>query len=168
MCGTYVLIKATGGCYMQETIQTILCSTVLQNNYYEDNLSQNEIAKKEHVSRPHISRLLEKAREYRIVDIRVRLPEELQVSKMEQQLKERLGLNEVVVVLASHDSRQLDKKISMNIATAAAEHLPGWIKGCKNVGVGWGFTIYQTSLQLSYCNSCEDIIFFPLHRNFRG
>lgn len=64
----------------------------LAKYYYGDKLSQNEIAQKKHISRPHISRLLDKARECGIVNIKVSLPLELQVSKTRQALKEKLCL----------------------------------------------------------------------------
>lgn len=130
--------------------------------YYEDNLSQDEIAQREHVSRPHVSRLLEKARECGIVNISVSLPEELQASKTRRMLKDKLGLNEVVVVIVPAEVRNMDKKASINIATAAAKHIPDWIKDCRNVGIGWGFTMYQTSLQLTYCSKCNDLTVVPL------
>lgn len=130
--------------------------------YYEDNLSQNEIAQKEHISRPHISRLLEKARESGIVDIRVAMPEELHVSKTRRMLQDKLRLKDVIIALAPTETRQINKKNSMNIATAASKQLPALLQDCKNVGIGWGFTMYQTSLQLSYCDDCEGITFVPL------
>ena len=130
--------------------------------YYEDNLSQSEIAQKEHISRPHISRLLDKAREYGIVKIRVALPEELHISKTRHTLRDKLGLKDVIIVPAPAEARQDNRKNSMNIATAAAKHIPDLLYGCRNVGVGWGFTMYQTSLQLSYCDKCEGITFIPL------
>ncbi|MEN6313713.1 MAG: sugar-binding domain-containing protein [Clostridiaceae bacterium] len=130
--------------------------------YYEDNLSQNEIAQKEHISRPHISRLLEKARESGIVDIRVALPEELHISKTRRMLQDKLRLKDVIIALAPTETRQINKKNSMNIATAASKQLPALLQDCKNVGIGWGFTMYQTSLQLSYCDDCEGITFVPL------
>ena len=130
--------------------------------YYEDNLSQSEIAQIEHVSRPHISRLLDKARECGIVQIKVVLPDELQVSKTEKMLQKELGLNEVIVVPVPTGISQDSKKLSISIATVAARYLPDLIKDCSKVGIGWGFTMYQTSLQLAYCDSCKNVTFIPL------
>ncbi len=129
--------------------------------YYIDNMSQSEIAMKEHMSRPHISRLLDKARQVGIVEINVTMPETLQVEKAAKILKRRLGLQEAIVVLAPTETKNLDKKISMNIATAAAQNIPNLIKGCSNIGIGWGYTMYQTSLQLPYSDSI-DATFVPL------
>lgn len=156
----YIWQKKWGVSMQDNTDYTMLYR--LAKYYYEDNLSQNEIAQKENISRPHISRLLDKARECGIVDIRVSLPEELQVSKTSLMLKEKLRLNNAIVFLTSTESKQINKKTSMNIATVAAKHLPALIKGCKNVGIGWGFTMYQTSLQLSYCSNRESITYVPL------
>ncbi|MDD4296967.1 MAG: sugar-binding domain-containing protein [Ruminiclostridium sp.] len=134
----------------------------LAKYYYEDKLSQSEIAQKEHISRPHISRLLDKARECGIVDIKVSLPPELQISKTRQDLKEKLCLQDAIIAFSPTDSMKNNRRASMNIATAAAHHLPNLIAEAKNIGIGWGFTMYQTSLQLSYCNNCEDITCVPL------
>lgn len=161
MCRTHVQFQMKWGVHTQDnTDYTMLYR--LAKYYYEDNLSQSEIAQKEHISRPHISRLLEKARECGIVDIRVALPEELQMSKTRRILQERLCLNNVIIALAPTDNRRMNKKVSMNIATAAAKHIPALIKGCKYVGIGWGFTMYQTSLQLSYCGNFDGVTFVPL------
>ncbi|MGI6526555.1 MAG: sugar-binding transcriptional regulator [Caldicoprobacterales bacterium] len=129
--------------------------------YYIDNMSQSEIALKEHMSRPHVSRLLEKARQVGIVEINVTLPEKLQVEKTAKILKKRLGLQDVIVAQAPMETKNLSKKISMNIATAAAQNLPKLLRGCHTIGVGWGYTMYQTSLQLPYCDSI-DATFVPL------
>lgn len=129
--------------------------------YYIDNMSQSEIAVKEHMSRPHISRLLDKARQVGIVDIKVALPDSLQVEKTAKILKEKLGLQEVIVVLAPTETKNLGKKVSMNIATAAAQKIPELIKGCSKVGIGWGYTMYQTSLLLPY-NDSINRTFVPL------
>ncbi|MDK2905718.1 MAG: hypothetical protein PWR12_1794 [Eubacteriaceae bacterium] len=130
--------------------------------YYEDNLSQNEIAQKEHVSRPHISRLLDKARECGIVQIKVVLPNELQISKIKNMLQKELRLNDVIVVPVPTGISQNSKKLSISISTVAARRLPELIRDCSKVGIGWGFTMYQTSLQLTYCDSCKDVTFIPL------
>jgi len=127
--------------------------------YYVDKLSQSEIAQKEHLSRPHISRLLDKARECGIVQIRVTMPKELQIAKINNLLQDKLG---VKVILAPTEAKPHHKKVSLNIATAAAKHLPALLKGCRNVGIGWGYTMYQTSRQLPYSDRNEDITFVPL------
>jgi DNA-binding transcriptional regulator LsrR (DeoR family) len=130
--------------------------------YYEDKLSQSEIAKKEHISRPHISRLLDKARECGIVSIKVSLPTDLQVSRLRMEVKDKLQLKDVIIAYSPPDIRQNSNRVSMNIATVAAQHFPRLIEGCKNIGIGWGFTMYQTSLQLSYCSNFEDVTCVPL------
>ena len=107
----------------------------LAKYYYEDKLSQSEIAQKEHISRPHISRLLDKARECGIVDIKVSLPPELQISKTRQDLKEKLCLQDAIIAFSPTDSMKNNRRASMNIATAAAHHLPNLIAEAKNIGI---------------------------------
>ena len=129
--------------------------------YYVDNMTQSEIALIEHMSRPHISRLLDKARQEGIVEIKVNMPEKLQVEKTAQILKEKLGLKNVIIAPTPTETKNLNKKISMNIATVAAKSIPKLIKGCTNIGIGWGYTMYQTSLLLSYTGSIN-ATFVPL------
>ena len=129
--------------------------------YYIEGMSQNEIAIKEHISRPHISRLLDKARQVGIVQIKVTMPDEFQAEKSAQELKERLGLKQAIVMPAPAETKNLSRKISMNIATAAAQSIPGLLKGCQNIGIGWGYTMYQASLQLPYSDSTKST-FVPL------
>ncbi|MDR3644082.1 MAG: sugar-binding domain-containing protein [Clostridia bacterium] len=146
---------------MQENIDYMMLYRIAKY-YYEDHISQNDIAKKEHVSRPHVSRLLAKACDCGIVTIKVSLSDELQTSETRHVLKEKLGLKDVIIAFVPNESRNIDQKISLNIATVAAKAFPKLIKGCKNIGLGWGYTMYQTSLQISYNNECDKLTFVPL------
>lgn len=129
--------------------------------YYIDNLSQNEIASIENISRSQISRLLDRAREQGVVKISVELPEQLNSAELANALKKGLHLRDAVVAALPKDERH-GEKAETNLATVAASVLPQMLKGCKTVGVGWGRTLYQTSLQLSYRNMEEGLIYVPL------
>lgn len=146
---------------MQDNIDYMMLYRIAKY-YYEDHISQNDIAQKEHISRPHVSRLLAKALECGVVSIKVSLSDELQASEIRRVLKEKLKLKDVILAFVPNESRNIDQKISLNIATAAAKAFPTLIRGCKNVGLGWGYTMYQTSLQISYNNECDKLTFVPL------
>jgi len=65
--------------------------------YYHGNCSQEEIAKLMGYSRPRVSRMLTMARELKIVEFRISdSPDE--IVRMELQLKERLGINDVRIL----------------------------------------------------------------------
>lgn len=130
--------------------------------YYQDKLSQSEIAQREHLSRPHISRLLDKARECGIVQINIVFPEEMQSSKIRKELIEGLGIEDALIAFVPGETKPSSAKISMNIATAAAQKLPSLLKGCKTVGVGWGRTVYETSRQLPFSDENGKATFVPL------
>jgi len=132
--------------------------------YYREKKSQNEIAMIENISRSQISRLLSKAVDMGIVRFEVSLPHEMGKADLEAVLKSALRLREVVVVPISDSlSEQEESAAAIEaIATAATSYLPKVLKGCKTVGIGWGKTMYTTSLMLSYNNVGDDLTYVPL------
>jgi DNA-binding transcriptional regulator LsrR (DeoR family) len=101
--------------------------------YYEDELTHAQIARKLHLSRVKVTRLLKRAREQGIVEIRVMQPVPPDM-EMSRQLEAAFGLQEAVVV-ASDTSEQL--------ARAAAEMLLYLIESGQNIGFGWSSTVSQ-------------------------
>ena len=65
--------------------------------YYEQGLTQQIIAERLHLSRPKVSRLLQQAVDVGIVQIMVLSPPGIHAG-LEQQLEERFGLQEAVIV----------------------------------------------------------------------
>lgn len=139
----------------------------IANYYYNDNLSQNEIAYKEKVSRSQISRLLIKARELGLVKITVELPSTLSCQDMEQKLKLLLNLPNVIVIEngTDTDNKNQEEDASITLATAASSYLPSLLGNANTIGVGWGKTIYNTSLLLPVTASPQNRIFVPLVGN---
>lgn len=139
----------------------------IANYYYNENMSQNEIAYKENVSRSQISRLLIKAREMGLVKIQVELPDTLSTQDLEQKLELLLGLQKVIVVSTSlmEISKTTEVDIIKSIATASSTQLPALLGDAKTIGIGWGRTLYNTSLLLPVSNSEIDRIFVPLIGN---
>ncbi|WP_455381609.1 sugar-binding transcriptional regulator, partial [Salinispira pacifica] len=105
--------------------------------YYEDELTQKEIGDRFGLSRVKVNRLLARAREERIVQIQVVLPEPSQ-SDLERRLEESCGLAEAVVVpfSRSHDG------LLRNLGEGAAGYLRRVIGGGESVGITWGTALY--------------------------
>lgn len=129
--------------------------------YYLDGLSQKQISDIENISRSQISRLLDQARECGIVKIDVSMPENLDSKELASTLKTGLNLKKVIIVPVPGGSND-DDKVAEAIATAAASYLPKEFRGCSTIGIGWGKTMYLTSLKMPYSNNCEEIHFVPL------
>lgn len=105
--------------------------------YYEDNLMQAEIAAELGVSRATVSRLLVRARQLGIVDIRIRDPFDADAD-MESRLSS-IGSATVIVVSCSDDGT-LDYR-RQRLGRAAAEYLVSVLTPSDVLGVGWGRTL---------------------------
>lgn len=97
--------------------------------YYNDNLTHAEIARKLQLTRVKVTRMLARARELGIVEIRVTqpMPHDLVLSR---QLEEFFGLESAIVV-SSVDA----------MAQAAADILTYELKPNLHIGFGWSSTV---------------------------
>lgn len=129
--------------------------------YYIQNYSQEEISKLEFISRPQVSRLLKKAKEVGIVKIDISLPDIIDKVELENKLKTVLGLDSVII---SPSNPNEDENNAM-LYFMAAEYLSSVLGKYKNVGIGWGQSIYQTSLQIPSQTDHKDTTFFPIVGN---
>ena len=104
--------------------------------YYHDNLTHQEIADKLRVSRVKVTRLLQKARQSGVVEIRITRPLPLDFS-VSQQLEERFGLRSVVVVKGMPPlAATLDE-----VGYTAVEYLAQTLRPDDIVGFGWSTTL---------------------------
>jgi len=134
----------------------------IAKSYYLDNLSQEQIAKRESISRPHVSRMLTKARECGMVSIQVQMPDFEETRRLANELRNRLGLKDVCLAYLPPQSEDTGRELSMGIATIAAAEMPRLLAGAKNVGVGWGYTLYQTSVLMEQRSTGMPETFVPL------
>jgi DNA-binding transcriptional regulator LsrR (DeoR family) len=104
--------------------------------YYMGGMTQQEIADRLGLTRLRVNRLVGQARAEGIVRIDVRLPLASCVA-LEQKLKQRLGLDDAVVVptLPDADAQQLA------IGEAAGALLDPLLRDGIGLGVGWGRTL---------------------------
>jgi DNA-binding transcriptional regulator LsrR (DeoR family) len=104
--------------------------------YYLEDKTQTEIAKEMFMSRPKVSRLLKKARELDIVDIKINYESE-DFTRIIKQVQHRFGIENVVVVKTLKDEKDNIKEIGR----AAANELKFHIHNDITIGMSWGRTI---------------------------
>lgn len=129
--------------------------------YYENDYSQSEIAQIENISRAQISRLLKKAKECNIVKIEVTMPELLSLDTMCEMLKEKYHIKHVYISPNSADSKMNDE----NLYSMASSFLSKSLINYKNIGIGWGKTLYNIAIQLPAIEDKQKRLFCPLVGN---
>lgn len=138
----------------------------IAKSYYIDNLSQEQIAKCESISRPHVSRILAKARANGVVKFQVEMPTLDDTQALADALREKLDLMDVRLASVPPQSSYGQTSLSLGVATVAAASLPELLSESTNVGVGWGYTIYEASSLLNQCATNQPLNFFPLVGSF--
>lgn len=128
----------------------------IAKNYYIDGYGQKEIAKMTGISRPQISRLIKKGQELGIVKIEVSLPDTVNVKDLERELAICLGIREAVVIPQKQTGNP------QNFYLLAVEHVAECLDGCRNIGLGWGHTLYEMARALTYQTDRENVAFYPL------
>lgn len=107
------------------------------NLYYKEELSQREIAERLGVSRSLIALYLQRARDRGIVRIEVVNPQD-NCGSLAVALRERTGLNNVIVVPHGHMSPELTQRAT---ASAGAKFLEENLKDGDVLGLVWGRTL---------------------------
>jgi DNA-binding transcriptional regulator LsrR (DeoR family) len=104
--------------------------------YYLENKTQSEISKELYISRPTVSRLLKKARDMNIVDIRINYESD-EINRIKKQLKHRFNIENVIVV----KSLKTEKNTIKEIGKAAANELNYILEDNLKIGMSWGRTV---------------------------
>lgn len=102
--------------------------------YYEQDMTQAQIARELGIYRTTISRLLKRGREQGIVTIAINYDYNENLW-LEQQLKQKFGLKEAVVV--SCDSEQEDEQLNM-MGVHGAQLLERLLEPGDIIGFSWG------------------------------
>lgn len=116
--------------------ETRLCIRVAKF-YYEGELTQQEIARKLGISRIKVHRILNRAREMGIVEIRIHTPENGAYIEQEHELTLRFGLRDALVVPMPEQG----ESIYAALAKGGARWLQGKLEPGIRVGLGLGRTI---------------------------
>ncbi|TZE81531.1 sugar-binding transcriptional regulator [Calorimonas adulescens] len=119
--------------FLEDNLRLLIKISTL---YYGDNLTQDEISKKLNISRPAVSRLLKKAREEGIVEIKIN--SSYGYSNLEEALEKRFGLKEAIVIEYQNEEQGILKR---ELGKAAAALLMRIIKNKDIVGLSWGTTL---------------------------
>ena len=132
--------------------------------YYLDQKTQQEIADVENFSRSQISRILKKALDEGLVTYSLNFPAVVDEATMAAALEERLGLEQVVLIPSFYQEGQKPNAdvVCKNLALGAAEKLPELLGDAKNIGIGWGRTLYNASLCIRPQRYVKGRTFLPL------
>ena len=112
--------------------------------YYEDDLTQEQIGKRFSLSRVKVSRMLQRAREDRIVQITV-IPPQASNADLECRLADRYGLDEATVISPSGNDTAT---IVRDLGPAAAACLLRCLQGDEVLGLTWGTTLLSVVASL--------------------
>lgn len=107
--------------------------------YYEEDRTQQEVANVLGVSRPTVSRLLERAKEERIVTITVKNPFESDTA-LADRLCKATGLAQAIITPAVVNATEVNMR---RLGISAARYLESTLKPEDVMGVGWGRTLYS-------------------------
>jgi DNA-binding transcriptional regulator LsrR (DeoR family) len=116
--------------------------------YYEDNLTQEEIGKLFGLSRIKVSRLLQQARDERIVQVTIIPPVESNV-ELERELAARYGLDEVIIVSPSSYDKTV---LTHELGSATADYLLRCLQGDEILSISWGTTLLSVIESLAAQN----------------
>ena len=118
-------------------IDELRLMTKVARLYYDQELNQPEIAAQLDLSQATVSRLLKRAREEGIVRVTVNVPYGA-YPLLEEQLQQRYGLKEAVVV----DSVETEDQLLRDIGSAAAYYLETTLRAGDVIGISsWSATL---------------------------
>lgn len=110
----------------------------IAQSYYVDGLTQQQIARRFGLSRPKVSRLLQRARDEKVITFTL-LPPPSGMADLESELERKYGLEEVIIVAVS--DLQDTANVKRELGPAAAECLVRSISGDEIVCIAWGLSI---------------------------
>lgn len=119
--------------------------------YYHDNITQADIGKMFNLPRVKVSRLLEKARESGMVEVRIHSPHQSCLA-LEKALKTRWYLRDVRVI-----PHQAHGDLTSRLGNAAAQFLMQHLAQGDMLAVGWGVTVSHAIRRLSHLGRTLDI-----------
>ncbi len=114
--------------------------------YYEHHLSQYEIAQKLFYSKSKVSRILKKAQDLKIVEVKINYPLQ-RVPLLEVELKNKYNLDEVIVTKDFSDYADSDIRIK-RLSKMAAEFIDSKLHDGISIGLSWGRTLNQVVNEL--------------------
>ncbi|MFW6237822.1 MAG: sugar-binding transcriptional regulator [Halanaerobiales bacterium] len=105
--------------------------------YYEMDKTQKEIAEMENISRSKVSRILTRARDRDLIELRVKLPHS-SLYDLELKLKDKFQLKDAIITPVIINNKNI---ILKEIGEATGEYLRDLIDDGDTIGVSWGTTM---------------------------
>ncbi len=104
--------------------------------YYLEDMNQDKIAEKFNINRVRVSRYLKKAREKKIVEIKVHYARE-RYQEMERAIEKRYDLKECIIIPSHEDPPEILRDIAISLTGVLCRIL----KNGDSMGVNWGLTL---------------------------
>lgn len=124
---------------MQNRDETIIRVAIL---YYEEGITQTQIAKTLNISRPTVATMLQEAREKGIVKISIQHSTS-HLHELEQALVEKYNIKTVLISPTNNKS---------GVGKLCADFISQKLPHIKNLGIGWGSTVYEYVSAAQYEN----------------
>ena len=125
--------------------------------YYIEDCTQEQSSKKVGLSRSLISKLLQKARDFGLVEVNIK-DEEFRTVQLEYQLEKKYNLKDVVVVSTSGLTSEMLKRA---VGNAGGYYLSKNLKDVKRIGISWGSTLSELVKEYSF-EQKEEVQVIPL------
>jgi len=127
------------------------------NLYYIEDCTQEQISQKVGLSRSLISKLLQKARDFGLVEVYIK-DEEFRTVQLEYQLEKKYNLKDVVVVSTSELTPEMVKKA---VGHAGGYYLSKNLKDVIRIGISGGSTLSELVKEYSF-EQKEEVQVIPL------
>lgn len=111
--------------------------------YYMDNMTQQDIAKKLNITRMKVLKLIEKAKEEKIIQFKIRSEGSSRMD-LEEKIMNTYNLKDIFVVPTSSTDK------NENIAKAAAQYIESRISENCYINIGYGDTVSKTINNLNF------------------
>lgn len=149
---------------MTQISDKLLCYKVAKS-YYMEGFLQKEISQRLGISTAQVSRCLKKCREYGIVEINVKFPNEESDEDLKGKFLEITGIKDVIISSTCEEPDINESKSLDGVAYNAADYLAKIMDQAKNIGIGWGESVYRTALVMDYANQPTNACLIPLIGN---
>lgn len=126
--------------------------------YYMDGLTQEKIAKQLGISRSAISMILTEARDFGIVDIKIKNPE-TNNDELSEKVEKQFGIQKCYAIPVN---AKLQKILTRIVATQGAVIVEKEIKNHSSFGVAWGTTCYECMSSFRNSDNLYDVHVVPL------
>lgn len=125
--------------------------------YYGESATQNAVAKKFNISRSLVSKYLSRAKDLGIVEIRVHDELFHPYKQLEEKLKKKFELENIVCVNTTDPSQ-----VKQRIGDATAKFLSRVIQSDSVIGVSAGTTVYEVATNMFLNVNMNKLTFVPL------